>query len=287
MRKTSLRLNQIIIAAFCLCCLLATGDVLAGETPGSSPVRSGDTLLITGSSTMCALVADIAKRYQKLHGTVRIDVQCGGSERGIKDVREGKADIGMVSRAFTAADKDLNGYPIARDGVSIIVHKDNPVNSLSNDQIVGIFTGRVTSWDAVQGRSERIEVVLREMQKAVTELFCGYFKLKEKDLAGKVVPGDNPVTIEAVATSRRTIGYVSSGFAEHAISAGARIKILPFNNIMPTRRNIITMNYPISRPLMLITGSRPSGLAREFIDFALSSGNVDLIESYSYVPYED
>ncbi|MBF0558109.1 MAG: phosphate ABC transporter substrate-binding protein, partial [Nitrospirae bacterium] len=214
-------------------------------------------------------------------------VQCGGSERGIKDVREERADIGMCSRALSEKEKDLYGFPIARDGVSIVVHKSNPVKALSNAHVVGIFTGNITNWKAVGGPNAPIAILLRERQKNVTELFNNYYKIKESDIKGNVLVGDNPVTINAIESNPYAVGYISSGYAERAAAAGKPIKILPVSNVMPTRRNIITANYPISRALSLVTKHLPSGLAKDFIDFSLSSSIVDIIEKYEFVPYQD
>ncbi len=282
--------NLFLLNVLCLlsCCfVLHTSEVQASAEIKSPSGNSGGRLLITGSSTMCPMIDVMGKRFETLHHDVRVEVQCGGSERGVRDIREGRADIGMVSRSLKDSERDLYGFPVARDGISIIVNKENPVMSLSNAQIVGIFTGTVTDWEQVQGPKVKVLVVLREAQKSSTELFRTYFKLKEREMTGMVFAGDNPVTIKAVASDRRAIGYVSSGFALHQEASGVSIKVLPVNNVKPTQRNIITVNYPISRPLLLVSEKFPTGLAKEFIDFALSSGNVDIIERFNYIPYED
>src|ERR1700730_5106336 len=93
-----------------------------------------------GSSTMAPLVEALGKRFQKLHPEVAIEVATGGSSRGIQDVREGSCNIGMAGRSLKDDERDLLGFPIARDGVCLIVHKDNPVKSLSSEQVVGIYT---------------------------------------------------------------------------------------------------------------------------------------------------
>lgn len=244
-------------------------------------------LLITGSSTMCPLIAETGRRFQSLHPGIRVDVECGGSERGIKDVREGKADIAMVSRALTEKEKDLYGIPIARDGVSIILHKNNPVKALSHAQTVGIFTGKIANWKKVGGADAPITVLLREKKKNVTELFNKYYKLNETETKGAVLVGDNPVTINGVASNPNAIGYISSGHAEREAASGAPIKILPVDDLLPTRRNIITGNYPVTRALSLVTRTAPSGVAREFIDYCLSPAVVDIVERFDFVPYED
>ena len=56
---------------------------------------------------------------------------------------------------------------------------------------------------------------------------------------------------------------------------------------MPTERNVITGNYPLTRSLSLITRELPAGAAKDFINYCLSSKAVDLIVKFDFVPYED
>ncbi|MCH9639427.1 MAG: substrate-binding domain-containing protein, partial [Betaproteobacteria bacterium] len=74
-------------------------------------------LVLTGSSTVAPLVGEIARQFESLNPGVRIDVQTGGSSRGINDARNGIADIGMVSRALKTNEKDLLAFTIALDGI--------------------------------------------------------------------------------------------------------------------------------------------------------------------------
>jgi phosphate transport system substrate-binding protein len=235
---------------------------------------------------MCPLVAAIRERFLTVQPGVRIDVECGGSDRGLKDVREGKARIGMVSRALKAEEKDVVGFPMARDGVSIIANGGNPLATLSREQIAGIFSGRIVSWKTLNGREAPIAVILREKDKPVTEMMEKTFVLQGR-LRGRVIPGDNPVTIAAVAADRDAIGYVSSGEAARQAGAGVTVRLVAVDGVLPTERNVITGNYPLTRPLSLVTRELPSGVAKAFIDFCLSSKVVDLVERFGFVPYED
>ncbi len=277
-----------------MCLALTALVLLCVGTPGARaeganghPEKPPAALLrITGSSTMCPMIAAIGERFRTVQPDVRIEVQCGGSDRGIKDVREGGAEIGMIARALKGDEKDLFGFPMARDGVSLIVHKSNPVTSLSDGQIIGIFSGEITTWQPLNGNKAPIAVILREPDKPVTELFEKHFNLKGR-IRGTVVPGDNPVTIDAVASDPAAIGYVSSGEAERKAHAGVAIGIVPVGGVMPTERNVITGNYPLTRPLSLITRLLPAGAAKDFINYCLSSKVVDIVERYDFVPYED
>jgi phosphate transport system substrate-binding protein len=269
--------------------LLAVGGLLVvrGGIPAARAGEPGGNVLrVTGSSTMCPMIGAIRDRFASVRRDVRIDVQCGGSDRGIKDIRDRAADIAMLSRALKAEEDDLLGFPMARDGVSLIVHGSNPLTSLSEEQIAGIFTGKIGSWRTLTGKNAPITVILREKEKPVTELFEKHFKIGGS-LRGKTVPGDNPVTISAVAADPDAIGYVSSGEAERNVKSGAAIRLVSVGGVTPTERNVITGNYPLTRPLSLVTRELPAGATKEFIDYCLSSKVVDLIERFGFAPYED
>ena len=114
---------------------LAAAGLLVALAAQAAPER----LTLTGASTVAPLMADIAKRFEQANPHVRVDVQTGGSSRGVADARRGTADIGMVSRALNADEGDLTAYPIALDGVAMILHRDNPLPALTEEQIVAIY----------------------------------------------------------------------------------------------------------------------------------------------------
>lgn len=76
---------------------------------------------VVGASTIAPLISELAKAYEQEHPGVRIEVQAGGSARGIMDVRSGTAVLGMVSRDLKPDEQDLEHALIAKDGIGMIV----------------------------------------------------------------------------------------------------------------------------------------------------------------------
>ncbi|RCJ30099.1 ABC transporter substrate-binding protein [Nostoc minutum NIES-26] len=255
--------------------------------PQAAASKSADPLqgklVLTGSSTVAPLAAEIGKSFESKHPGVRIDVQSGGSSRGISDARQGTADIGMVSRALKPEEKDLKGFLIAKDGVTVILQKDNPVKSLSDKQIVDIYTGKVTNWKQVGGKDGTITVVNKAEGRSTLELFAHHFKLKNTDIKAQVVIGDNEQGIKTVAGNPDAIGYVSIGSAEYSAANKVPIKLLPVGGIAATTENVKNGTFPISRPLNLVTKTEPQGLAKEFIDFAQSQQVSDIVKKQNFV----
>ena len=241
-------------------------------------------LVLTGSSTVAPLASEIAKRYEAEHPQVRIDVQTGGSSRGIADARQKVADIGMVSRSLKDNEKDLQAFTIAKDGVSVIVNSDNPVKSLTDKQIVDIYTDKINNWKQVGGKDAPITVVNKAEGRSTLELFAGHFKLKTKDIKADVVIGDNEQGIKTVAGNPNAIGYVSIGSGEYAATNKTPVKLLPVEGVAASIANVSNGTFPISRPLNLVTKEPPTGLTKDFIDFARSKGVQDIIQEQYFVP---
>ncbi|TAK64198.1 phosphate ABC transporter substrate-binding protein [Methylobacter sp.] len=243
-----------------------------------------EKLVLTGSSTVAPLAAEIGKRFETLHSNVRVDVQTGGSSRGVSDARAGLADIGMASRSLKEDEKDLLSFTIALDGISVILNKANPVEALNKQQIVDIYTGRITNWKDVGGNDAAITVVNKAEGRSTLELFLHYFGLKNTDIKPQVVIGDNQQGIKTVMGNPNAIAYVSVGTAEYESSQGAAIKLLPLESIAASVENLRNRSFPLSRPLNLVTRGEPAGLAKDFIEFARLPQVNDLVEAQYFVP---
>lgn len=265
-----------------LAVLACTGDG-AGTTAADG---LGGKLVVTGSSTVAPLAAEIATRFEARHPGTRIDVQTGGSSRGIADARSGVADLGMASRALAGDEHDLVAHTVARDGVCLIVHRDNPITSLDDDEVRAIFTGAIDDWSALGGEVGTITVVNKASGRATLEVFRAYFGLDEASIAADVVIGDNQQGLKTVAATPGAIGYVSIGAADYAARAGEPIKLLATGGVAPTAANVASGRFPITRPLNLLRRADPApgSLARAFLDFALSREVHDLVTAQLFVP---
>ena len=247
----------------------------------------GERLIITGSSTMAPLVSEIGKRFETLHPGIRVDVQTGGSSRGIADIVNGLADIGMASRALKSQEQHLSGSVIAHDGITIILHTSNPVQELADDQIRSIYTGSITNWSHVGGPDAAITVVNKAEGRSTLELFLDYFHLSNRDIHAHVVIGDNEQGIKTVAGNPNAIGYVSIGTAQYDATHGIGIRLLSLQHIPATIETVREGRFPLSRPLTLVTKSPPAGLIKTFIDFAQSPQVHDLILKQYFVPLQE
>lgn len=252
--------------------------------------ETAEKITITGSSTVAPLVLELGKRFEAKYPGVRVDVQTGGSSRGMTDAKTGVADIGMVSRALTAEESaELTAHTIAKDGITLILHKTNPISALSDQQIIGIYSGAIINWKEVGGHDAPITVVNKAEGRSTLELFVAHFELKAPEIKAQVVIGDNQQGIKTVAGNPNAIGYVSIGTAEYDLTRGVPIKLLPLAGIEPSSESVRADRFPLSRPLNLVTaaaGGAPQGVVKNFLDFARSKEVHDIVRGQSFVPVE-
>ena len=261
---------------------IASAVILTSSTP-SHAASEEKQLVVTGSSTVAPVLSEIAKRYESLHPDVRIDVQTGGSSRGLKDARTGLADIGMVSRELKEEEKDLTPFVIGIDGVAMIVHADNPIAELTKQQIIDIYTGKINSWSELGGPDEQIVVINKAEGRATLDLFLEHFGLKSTDIQADIIAGDNEQDIKAVTGNPFSIAYVSIGNAEYDIKAGVPIRLLPLEGVQATSENVAAERFPMRRPLNLVVSKQPEGLVLDFLNYARSADVRDIVESFYYV----
>jgi phosphate transport system substrate-binding protein len=280
--------KKLSISAFLLATCPGWLSVHAVEgRPAKGTVPVSGKLLISGSSTMAPMIVAAGKRFSTIHPGVQIVVQTVGSGRGIDDVVTGKANIGMASRALTDKESGLFSFAIARDGVCLIVHKTNPVRSLTNRQVSDIFTGKISNWSRVGGMDAPVALINAKQEFGAVELFTHYFDIRYTDIKAKIVATDNLDRVKTLVENPNGIAYVSVGRAQHDADTGTPIKLLPIDGVAATTKNIRTGNYPISRPLLLLTKELPTGLIKEFINFSLSSQITDIVLQHDFVPYLD
>lgn len=263
---------------------LFSAALLAAGLSGCADSNDANHLQITGSSTLAPLLTEMAAAYEQSHPGTRIDVQTGGSSRGIADARSGLADIGMVSRGAKPQEQDLKFHTIARDGIALIVHSGNPVSALSDDQVQAIYRGDYDNWQALGGDDAPINVVSKAEGRSTLELFLDYFQLRSSEIKAHAIIGDNEQGIKTVAGNPNAVGYVSIGTAQYSVEQGVAIKLLATSGVTPSNAAVRSGEFPLSRPLNLVTATEPVGLAAEFIDYTRSAAAATLIEQQYFVP---
>jgi phosphate transport system substrate-binding protein len=191
----------------------------------------------------------------------------------------------MVSRALHADEKSLFAFTIARDGIALVVHADNPVKALGRAQVVDILSGKTSNWKAVGGRDAPIEVCSRKPGHSSIEIVTHFFGLAPEAIRQKHVAGDNAEALRMLLADRNLLTYFSVGLAEDSAQKGLPLRTLAVDGVAATSAAVRNGSYPLSRPLNLVTRGVPKGAARAFIEFVQLPRARAIIAEYDFVPY--
>jgi phosphate transport system substrate-binding protein len=265
--------------------LLAVHAVHAQLLAGPTALKG--RLAIGGSHTMLPLVIDIARRFEGVHPAVRIEVMGGGSGKGVIDLRAGSIDLAMMSRGLIDSERGLYSFPIARDGIAVVVHRDNPVKSLNKRQLGDLLTGRIATWKVLGGRAAPVHIAWRGKGQGSSELVLEHLNLQHEQIGRHTLMISNTDAIKFVAGDPDAVTVVSLGESERSARAGVAIKLLPYNGVQASSRTVANQTYALTRPLTLVSRGLPAGLHKQFIDYALSSHVADLHLKHDFIPYRE
>ena len=168
----------------------------------------------------------------------------------------------------------------------------------------------------IGGKDSPIILISKEEGRSTLDLFLKYFALEGKEVGEgkkkvmvhrKIPPkpakdakpptaepfstvkaqliGPNKEAIAALMTKPSAIAYVSVGTGqEMAAKTKGRIKLLDLDGVKATVANVASGKYPLRRPLNVMTKGKPTGLAKDFIDFLTGPEGQKIVSSQGFIP---
>ena len=289
-----------------LCFLVLMTSLLpACARPTATPVTPQTSILVSASTAALPLLTRLARAFEARNPWATVVLEEANSYHALRQVRLGAADLGACA---VAVDDEIWAAPIALDAVAIIVHRDNPLDSLTLAQVRDIFGGRAWRWAdvGIGWGEEEIVVVSREEGSGTRMAF---------EAAAMTVPGSvacaprlavdpqappdlsievqacpaDPVTPTAlimvgseavlayVEEHRGAIGYVSQA---HTSSL---VKAVSIEGLRPSPADVQGGGYLIVEPFFLVARSEPGGAPRAFVDFCLGTEGQAIVAK-GYVP---
>lgn len=170
------------------------------------------------------------------------------------------------------------------------VHKDNPITSLTAEQIRKIYSGEITNWSELGGEDVQILPYQRNEGSGSQSMmlrFMGDVALVEPEI--ERVSGGMGGVVERVASYQNrasSIGYSFRYYIE-GIVQHPDIKMIAVDGIAPTAENIKNRSYPIIAPVYAVTyADNPNPNTKVLIDWILSEEGQYIIEESGYVGME-
>lgn len=231
---------------------------------------SGQKIVIAGTGDSQYLIKKLAHELTRQLGDVTIEVPDSiGSTGGIKALLEGTADMARTARGLKEEEikKNLNEKIFALSPIVFVVHPDtSAINNLTFDQIVDIYSGKITNWEQLEGQNAKIYPVTRESGDSSLQVLNanipGFNKIENP--VAKVVYS-TPKSVTLLEDHPKTIGFLPRSAVDIK-----KMKPLTINGHGPTEENIKGGKYPLVTPFVLMYKDEAAPLAKKFLQFLSS-----------------
>lgn len=273
------------------------------ETTDSGKLHQASEMVIRikGSDTEFLMVEHLARIYMQEHPTVKISVEGGGSNKGIKALINKEVDICNSSREIleieinSITNKEIRPIPIifSVDALAIITHYKVGVDSLSTLEVTKIFNGQIKNWKELGGDDIPIQLFGRDKSSGTRDYFTSKFLSADSSNSIKECSSNSNI-VEFVTKTPGAIGYVGTGFLyDSSGKPNGKIWAMPvyINNhraISPYESSLVKKGeYILTRPLYQYINGTPSPLIEDFILFELTKIGQDIIMQHGFYPIND
>ena len=281
-------LISLAILALALCGA-ASADCPAIDV-GDYPVVDGSTATLPLSYLLMETATGVDEEAAKL------SISHSKTTESFYALVEGMADLLLVyepsADAWELAEESgvtLEFQPIGLDAPVFLINDGNPVDSLTHEEIVGIYSGKITNWSQVGGEDldivayQRIEnsgsqVMMKAQVMQDVEMMNAPTELRTSEM-GELV--------DAIASYRNTansIGYSVYYYIDNMYMKSG-IKLLKVNGVEPTNATIASGSYPYRQPFYAVirADAAEDAPARQLFDWLKTPEGRQLVEDAGYV----
>lgn len=226
-----------------------------------------------------AFVEKAARQFSRETG-ISIRLSGGGAALGIQATAEGGADFGGSCRECLAKNGEsqwnLKLTMVAWDALAVVVHPDNPLDSMTKEQLVAVLQQEVSNWRELGGEDQPIVALARKGKVSGVGYMARLliFGDPEADFGPRVIrlPSSGPL--------EKSCERIPNAVAITGVSSARRrnLKILAVDGILPTPQNIAAGRYPFFRPLYLVHRPTPSPEVQQFLDWILSESGQKVVQ---------
>ncbi len=282
--------------------LIACGG--SNEQDASTSSNNGaalqGTVRMDGSSTVFPISEAVAEEYRVVQPKVRVTVGVSGTGGGFKKLINDEIDINNASREvkaselekLTAGNINFIELPIAFDGLSVVVNKENDwVDHLTTEELKRIWEpeSSVKTWQDVRPEwpAEEIKLYGPGADSGTFDYFTKAINGKEQASRPDYTSSeDDNVLVQGISGDLYSLGYF--GFAYYKENEN-KLRVVPVDGgdgpVLPTLETINTGTYkPLSRPIYIYVkeASLAEAQIESFVDFYLTHAG-ELAEEVGYI----
>jgi phosphate transport system substrate-binding protein len=267
---------------------------------GSTPAEKV-SIQNSGSDTMVNLAQAWAEAYAEVDPSISVEVSGGGSGTGIAALINGTVDIANSSRKIEPEElekakqntgKEPIEYLVGYDALAVYVHKDNPINEITLEQLAEIFGegGNLEKWSQLGVTNsacdnDEIIRISRQSNSGTYHYFREAILGKNRDF--KLGSSDMNGSKDVVATVSQTpcaLGYSGLGYHTSEVKMLLVAKKAGDPTYAPSIETTLNHTYPIARPLFVYSLGTPNEQTKKYLDWIHSVPGQIIVKESGYVP---
>ena len=282
--KSTVRIALISIIA---AAILLTGCVKKEKSVSDETSGYSGSYAFGGSTTLMPIFEAAIEEFTEIYPEVSISYDALGSSAGVKGVIAGTYSLGAASRELKESEIN-NGAEyttVALDGVAVIVNKKSvPLDNLTIDQLIGIYSGEITNWKELGGPDNEIVVFNRDEASGTRSAFSELtIEKKNKSFLPEAgIVTSNGDMVSKIGATPYSVGYCGFGY----LAKDPGTKGVSINGIAPTEENVINGTFPISRPLNVVYKRELAETEKAFLDYLLSEDGQKIVGDLKFIPLQ-
>ena len=191
-------------------------------------------------------------------------------------------------KAADDAGVKLNFVPVAKEGFVFVVNKNNPVDSLTQQQIKDIYSGKITNWKELGGNDAPIIPYQRNEDSGSQNYMNEFMKDSSLMAAPKSYTlGSMAFLMDGLAVydnAENAIGYSVYSYAAQMYENSSDVKFIAIDGIKPSRETMADNTYPLLSSTYILYTDKATQNTRDFADWAVSEEGQKCVLSGGYVP---
>lgn len=265
----------------------STATTAPAGTAATTQQISGSVTAV-GSTALQPLAEGASKLFMQKNKNAKVQVQGGGSGTGLTQVQQGGANIGnsdiFAEEKLTAEQaKELVDHQVCVVGIATVINPKIKVDNITKQQLIDIFTGKITNWKDVGGDDKKIVIVNRPKSSGTRATFKKYGLGGAEEAEGMALTEDASGTVrKAVAETDGAISYLALSYVDNSV------KSVKLDGVEANADNIKTGKYPIWAYEHMYTKGEAKDATKAFIDFMINDKDVQkLVVELGYIPVSE
>ena len=246
---------------------------------------NGVNITAVGSTALQPLVEAAGEDFAGENKGVYVNVQGGGTGTGLAQIQSGAVDLGnsdmFAGEKDAINDEKLVDHKVSVVGISPMINKEAKVDHLTKQQLIAIFTKKVTNWRQVGGADLPIILINRVTGSGTRATFekWGLDGAKSADSQEQESSG----TVQSmVGSTPGAISYASFGYLNDSVVAPK------IDGVTATNENVISGKWPIWSYEHIYTNGQPTGEVKQFLAY-IDSEHIQktLVPKLGYISVHD